>query len=318
MLFAFLCGAGSILTHYSSTPYVLFLALHYLLRVLPGRDRPVRELAVILLAASLVLAPWFVWATTVYGGSAVVSTALASSGTPPEDAGANLVKTALNLRDLFVPHLLRDVPRDPRSQGLTWGAVRDDFFTLYQGNLPLATGLLGGVLLVAEALRSRRSPGASRVDSPWFWLGFVAFAVVAGIAAQGGREPLGLAQTSQQPLIMLAVAFLAARFESWPRSLRCLAAAGILCDAALGVLLHFWLQSYPLALPDGWRGPLGLGPVDLRLMMAEWNWQGKIENGHRFVADLLGSGAWIPSILAAVLFTVGALTLMRRAVRRAA
>jgi hypothetical protein len=213
---------------------------------------------------------------------------------------------------------LRDVPRDPRSQGLTWGAVRDDFFTLYQGNLPLATGLLGGVLLVAEALRSRRSPGASRVDSPWFWLGFVAFAVVAGIAAQGGREPLGLAQTSQQPLIMLAVAFLAARFESWPRSLRCLAAAGILCDAALGVLLHFWLQSYPLALPDGWRGPLGLGPVDLRLMMAEWNWQGKIENGHRFVADLLGSGAWIPSILAAVLFTVGALTLMRRAVRRAA
>ena len=53
-------------------------------------------------------------------------------------------------------------------------------------------------------------------------------------------------------------------------------------------------------------------------MMAEWNWQGKIENGHRFVADLLGSGAWIPSILAAVLFTVGALTLMRRAARRAA
>ncbi|HZM69363.1 MAG TPA: hypothetical protein VFB95_03220 [Candidatus Cryosericum sp.] len=317
-LFAFLCGAASILTHYSSAPYVLFLVLHYLLRVLPRRERPARELGVIVLAASLVLAPWFVWATTVYGGSAVVSTALASSGTPPPTAGANLVKTALNLRDLFVPHLLRDVPRDDRSSGLTWGSVRNDAFTLYQGNLPLAIGSLGCILLVAELLRSRRSPAAARADSLWFWGGFAAFAVVAGIAAQGGREPLGLAQTAQQPLIMLVVAFLAARFESWPRPLRCLAAAGLLVDAGLGVVLHFWLQSYPLDLPDGWRGPLGLDLVDLRLMMAEWNWHGKVADRHWFVADLLGRLTWIPAILAAVLFAAGALTLLRRAARRAA
>jgi len=40
-LFAFVCGAAAILTHYSAAPYVLFLALHYLFFVLPaGRGRP--------------------------------------------------------------------------------------------------------------------------------------------------------------------------------------------------------------------------------------------------------------------------------------
>jgi hypothetical protein len=314
--FAFVCGAASILAHYSSVPYVLFLALHCVIRVLPRRERPARELATIVLASGAVLAPWFVWATTVYGASTVVSTAVGSSGSPPPTPGANAIKTLLNLRDLFVPHLLRDVPTDLRASGLTWGRVRDDAFTIYQGNLPLALGSLGCVLLMVEAARSRRSPGPARTDSLLFWAGLAAFAVLAGIGVHGGREPLGLAQTAQQPLVMLGVAFLAARFESWPRSLRVLAAAGLLLDGLLGVLLQFWLQSYPLDLPVGWRGPLGLGVDDLRRMMAEWNWRDKTAGMHRFVADALGSLARVPAVLAAVLFTTGVVTLLRQAGRR--
>jgi len=316
MLFAFICGAAAILTHYSSVPYVLFLALHYLLHVLPRRDRAARELAAIVLAAGLVLAPWFAWATSVFGAGRVVSTALVSSGKPLLTAGANLIKAALNLRDMFVPHLLREVPRDARSSGLTWGRIRDDAFTMYQGNLPLALGSLGAVLLVTEVVRSRRHPKAPRTDSLWFWAALAAFAVAAGIGVHGGREPLGLAQTAQQPLVMIGVAFLASRFEGWPRALRWLAAGGLLVDALLGVLLHFWLQSYPLELPDGWSGPLGLTRDDLLFTMAEWNWGVKRGGRHLFVADLLGSRTWFPAILVTALFVGAAVMLFRAAARR--
>jgi hypothetical protein len=315
MLFAFVCGAAAILTHYSSAPYVLFLALHFLFFVLPRSERPARELAAIVLIAGAVLAPWFVWAASVYGGRAVIATALASSGKPLPTAGENLAKAALNLRDMLVPHLLRDARRDAGSSGLTWGRVRDDSFTLYQGNLPLALGSLGAVLLAIEAARSRGRGGGARAGPVKFWAALAAFAVLVGVGVHGGREPLGLAQTAQQPLVMTGVAFLASRFNGWPRALRRLAAAGLLLDACLGVLLHFWLQSYPLELRDAWNGPLGLTRHDLQTMMAGWNWEAKQAGGHLFVADVLGRGAWIPEIIAAMLLATATVTLLRLAAR---
>ncbi|HEV8200083.1 MAG TPA: hypothetical protein VGS03_08685, partial [Candidatus Polarisedimenticolia bacterium] len=129
------------------------------------------------------------------------------------------------------------------------------------------------------------------------------------------RAPLGLAHTAQQPLVMIGVAFLASRFGAWPRWLRVLAAAGLLADACLGILLQFWLQSYPLDLPNDWRGPLGLTLHDLSLMMAGWNWGNKIGGGHRFVADVLDGAAWIPWATAAIVFAVGTFALLRLAWR---
>ncbi len=325
-LFAFVCGAAAILTHYSSAPYILFLALHQLFFVLPARQRPWRELAAIALAGTLVLAPWLVWAGSVYGGGTILSAGLASSGKPLPTAGANLEKAALNLRDTFVPPLLRDVPRDAGAPGSGWGRLRDEAFLMYQGNLPCALGSLGVVLLVIEAVREavrtrRRSsealrpPPSARPGSWGFWAALAGFVIVTGIGVQGSREPLGLAHTAQQPLVMIGVAFLAARFGTWPRGLRVLAAAGFLADACLGILLQFWLQSYPLDLPNDWHGPLGLTLRDLTLMMAGWNWGNKIGGGHRFVADVLGGAAWIPRATAVILFAVGTVSLLRLAWR---
>ncbi|HEV8202531.1 MAG TPA: hypothetical protein VGS03_21165, partial [Candidatus Polarisedimenticolia bacterium] len=243
-VFAFLCGAAAILTHYSSAPYILFLALHQLLFVLPARPRMWRELAVIVLAGTVVLAPWLAWAGSVYGGGTILAAGLASSGKPLPTAGANLVKATLNLRDTLVPPLLRDVPRDPGAPAFGWGRLRDEAFLLYQGNLPFALGSLGVVLLILEAVRTRRrsadaprsgeaprAKSSSRPDSWVFWAALAAFAIVVGIGVQGGRAPLGLAHTAQQPLVMIGVAFLASRFGAWPRWLRVLAAAGLLADA---------------------------------------------------------------------------------------
>jgi hypothetical protein len=314
-VFAFTCGAAALLTHYSSAPYILFLALHQLLFVLPARRHPWRELAVIALAGTLVLAPWLLWAGSVYGGGTILAAGLASSGKSLPTAGANLVKAALNLRDTLVPPLLRDVPRDPGAQAFGWGRLRDEAFLLYQGNLPFALGSLGVVLLILEALRTARRTRPLRPDSWVFWAALAAFAIVVGIGVQGSRAPLGLAHTAQQPLVMIGVAFLASRFGAWPRWLRVLAAAGLLADACLGILLQFWLQSYPLDLPNDWRGPLGLTLHDLSLMMAGWNWGNKIGGGHRFVADVLDGAAWIPWATAAIVFAVGTFALLRLAWR---
>jgi hypothetical protein len=316
ILFAFVCGAGAILTHYSSFPCVLFLALHYLFAIVPGRDRPIRDLGTVVLATALVLAPWLAWATAVYGARTVVSTAFTHSDRPLRSASENLTNAVLNLRDTFVPHVLRDAPRDTYSRGVTWGRIRDDSFTIYQGNLPFALGSLGAVLLAIEALRSRNRSGTPRVDSGWFWAALAAFAVLVGIGVQGGHQPLGLAHTAQQPLVMLGVAFLASRFDAWPPFLRRLAAVGLLFDACLGVLVHFWLQSYPFDLPNGWRGPLGLRREDLSFQMAYLNWRDKLDGRHLFVADLIAGRAWIPAALVAALLAVGTLTLVRLAARR--
>ena len=313
--FAFVCCAAGILVHYSAVPAAIFLASHYLF-VRPGaRARPVRNLGLIAASAVLILAPWFAWAATWYGPGAVVTDALESTGKALPDPGANVVKAALNLRDSLVPHLFRDVAWDSRSQGLNWGHVRDAAFLLYEGNLILALGCLGGALLVTDAFRRRPLVPSPRPDSAWFWAAFAAFNMITGIAVHGARMPFGLAYCAQQPIIYLGVVWIAVRFLDWPRWLRCVAAAGLLFDAAAGVLLHFWLQSYPLDRPECWTGPLGLRQQDLMIGMASWNWDQKIGNNVAFAGDLMADSTWLPTTAVAVALALAVAALLREATR---
>jgi hypothetical protein len=318
--FAFVCSAAGILVHYSAVPAAIFLALHYLFVLLGARVRPVRDLGLIAVSALLILAPWFAWAATYYGPGAVVTDALASTGQALPDLGANVLKAALNVRDSLVPHLVRDVAWDSRSRGLNWGHVRDAAFLLYEGNLVLALGSMGGALLVADAIRRRARGGeqrpiapGGRPDTAWFWAGFAAFNLIAGIAVHGARMPLGLAYCAQQPIVYLGVAWIAVRFLDWPRWLRCAAAAGILFDAAAGVLLQFWMESYPLDFPVSWTGPLGLTHDDLMIGMAEWNWGLKIGSHIVFAGDLLADSAWLLMTVVAAALVVAVAALLREA-----
>jgi hypothetical protein len=319
--FAFVCAAGGILTHYTAVPYALFLGLHYVLFILPRRERRVRDFVMTILPATLVLAPWFAWAAAVYGADAVVTTALATTGEPPATVAGRLGTAALNLRDTLVPHLLRDVAWDPRSTGLTWGHLRDATFLVYQGNLVFAPGACGALLLALEALSRRRrravvapSSDPRRPDTPWFWAAFVIFAVVVGIGVHSRHEPFGLAYCAQQPVIYLAIAFLAARFGEWPRSWRALAVLGLAVDALVGVLLHFWLQSYPLDLPDTFVGPLGLRRADLLVGTADWNWSLKQSAGLAFIGDTVAFRTTAIAAIAAI-FVFGLTTLVRAAAK---
>ena len=64
---AFVALSMGLLSHYSAGPYLVFLALHYLLRVYRERPRRFGELATIATVCGLFLATWFGWSIAVYG-----------------------------------------------------------------------------------------------------------------------------------------------------------------------------------------------------------------------------------------------------------
>src|SRR6266446_3758186 len=246
-LFAFVCLAGGILTHYSAAPYALCLGLHYVVRILPGRRAWPKEAGITLGLSAAILATFLGWSVSIYGLHATVGSTStvrdAAGAAPPEIA----MKTLLNLRDTIVPTFFRRAERDPLNAGLSWGTVRSAAFNLYQQNLPFALGVLGPLLLAYELWRSR----ASCADLPrvpcgrGFWAWLVGGTIVAGTAAHGTAAPLGLAHVTLQPLVMIGVAFLAARFKEWSRPVRVLLAAGLVVDLVFGIALQTWFQSAP-------------------------------------------------------------------------
>ncbi|HZM69364.1 MAG TPA: hypothetical protein VFB95_03225 [Candidatus Cryosericum sp.] len=312
---AFTCGAGAFLTHYATAPGILFLGLHYVLRVLPHRAKPARELAAALLACYVVLAPWFAWSLATYGVDKVTTAVKGSTGPAPSISERAAV-ALLNMRDTIIPELLRDVPRDARRPPFSWGGIRKTTESLYQRNLILGLGVFGACLLAAELVRSRASrrsplPRGER----WFWIGLPAFTFVVGIAAYNSHEPGGIAFNAQRPLFLIGVAFLASRFEDWPRWLRGVCLAGLLIDFVLGVLVQAWMESYVPNQPEGWQGPLGLVPGDLLMGTAQWNWMLKRDLGTPFLADVLGLPTWIPALVVTLLLATAVALLVRLAAR---
>jgi hypothetical protein len=316
LLFAAACGAGALLTHYSTLPALVFLAAHAAFALLPRRRFARRALLPAAALGLALLAPWFLFSLAVYGSGATAASAAESTGKALPDAGSNVAKIALNIRDTIVPHLLRGVPSDPRIEGRSWGALRDTAFTLYTRNLPFALGVLGLPLLLFCAAAARRAPpGPAPPDGRGFWLGLALWNVVAGLAVYGGRDPLGLAYSAQQPVVILAAAYLASRFASFPRPVRLLAAAGAVFDLLFGVLLNAFMQTRTPDVHADWRGPLGLRYADLQIGLGAWNWDMKTSAGYAFIADRLGGAVWLAGAAVVALATAGAVWLLREARR---
>ena len=66
--------------------------------------------------------------------------------------------------------------------------------------------------------------------------------VLLGIAVHGARDTWGLTHICLQPLILLALAFLAAKFATLTGPWKILLIVGALLDLLLGIVLHFALQ----------------------------------------------------------------------------
>jgi len=146
---------GAILTHYSAGPYVGVLAVAWLAMGWRRRRDPgfLRMTAAAAAAGACVLAPWFAWSVAQYGwhGTFLSNSSVTSLG---RWQGSHLVKIALNVRDTLLPPQARGFRGALFRQSSRWGALRDQFFLLYQINLPLAMGSVGCVAIAREAFRA--------------------------------------------------------------------------------------------------------------------------------------------------------------------
>ena len=314
LLFAAACGAGAVLTHYSAVPALVFLAGHGVFLLL--RSHPFARRAAVPAAALalLLLAPWFLFTFAVYGPGASASSALGSTGEALPELGSNVDRIALNLRDTLVPHLLRGVSSDQRIDGPSWGAARHTAYTLYTYNLLFGLGCLGLPLLLYAG--ARRRGGAATPDGPLFWIGLALWNIVVGVAVYGGRQPFGLAYSAQQPVIFLATAYLAARFASFQRPVRLVAAAGLVVDLLFGILLNAFMQTLSPDLPRDWIGPFGLRFADYEIGPGGRNWGAKQTEGYVYIADLLDGALWIAGAVALLLAALGTAWILREAARR--
>src|SRR5262249_51646776 len=160
----------------------------------------------------------------------------------------------------LVPHFARPgvaemAPLLAETDGYSYW--RDYWFPPYQGNLTIAMGLIGGFVaawcLTSMVLRRRGKTGITdavrtsvRRRGAWFWWILVVVATLLGIAVHGSLDRLGVAHICLQPLVLLGVAAVAANFARFAPALRVLIVLGAIVDFALGILLHFYVQSLPI------------------------------------------------------------------------
>lgn len=243
---AFLALAAGALVHYSAGPYLVFVAAHYLLVLFRQRQDKWRELATVTAVSGGLLATWFAWSIASYGPRATFAsntTLSIAQALHSKEEFARII--AGNVFSTVVPHPLhRGVRMDGFAQHNAAGQLRDYVFLIYQTNVILAMGAMGGPValywLYRIFWRDRRAPGARRRR---FWLTLVPCSVVLGIAVQPWNDLFGVAHVTLQPLVVLGLSLLAGSFASLPRLARRAILAGCVVDFALGVFLSAKVQN---------------------------------------------------------------------------
>ncbi len=250
-LFAASLAAG-ILTHYSAGIAGLVMAAAWIGRAWTRRaDRAWwQATAAGVLVGATVLATWFGWAISAFGskGTFLANTSVQASAANPDQ---QILRIGLNLHDTLVPHFLRPLDESLITQTNFWGALRDWWFQLYQVNLLFAFGLLGWLVLGAILLNAARRAAPSVRSG---WSAAIGASVLLGVGVHGARDTWGLAHICLQPLVLLGLALLAARWDSLARRWRIVLVAGAVFDLVFGLALHFAVQNLAF---ERWAGPHG-------------------------------------------------------------
>lgn len=242
---AFLFLAAGFLAHYSAGPYAVALVVAYFIWQRPRWRRPAfwRNTVACAVPAALLLATWFGWALSSFGDRGTFLTNTSVTETTAHSFSSFVHEKSLNLLHTLVPHPFRPVSHALIDQASRLGYVRDYFFQLYQVNLPVMFGSVGGLTLLWLLWRAwcarRERPAA---PPPSFWLWFAACTIVLGCAAYGGIDDWGVAHLCLQSLVGLGLAFIAAGLGMLPRWWRRVFVVGVAVDFVLGVGLQFFLE----------------------------------------------------------------------------
>jgi len=309
--------AAGALVHYSVGPYIVFLAAHYAVRTVVRLRSKWPELAASVALSGALLATWFGWSLSVYGKEATFgsNTAVIAASTAQE---SNLARKAANVVDTLVPHPLRKTNLDRWKQPNKAGYVRDYAFLIYQTSLIVAMGAVGGLAiawLFTKSISGRAGP--TRRGRRLFWLLLVIFCTIAGIAVVGEREKFGVAHICLLPLVFLGLTLLAGSFRRIPLPVRLGVLIGCAIDCAMGIMLHFRLQTMTFRT---WRDQAKQyavsddGPNLSNFAMG--NWLKKTDYGAVFLGDILAEHSSAIQTVLAALFTLAILVLALAAFNR--
>jgi hypothetical protein len=232
---------GGMLAHYSTGPWVIALAVAELVRNPAILRRCVgRQGLVIGLACAGLFSTWLGWSLVKLGSAATFGSNSTVRDGEGLAMGQRLGQVGQNLYYTGVPAFLRKLERDHYRSSDPVVNLRDAYFNAVQSSAPMMAGAFG--MLVAAALlwteRRQLDWRGLRYWGPLLGIGFV-----LGVAVHTEVVPLGLAQICLLPLALIAVAWLAARLPAHP-VLRVIALLGAATDLALGILLHFGIQSF--------------------------------------------------------------------------
>ncbi len=281
LITAALLLAGGMLAHYSAGPWICALVMGGACWLRARWRDPALLRAVLLggLLAGLLLATWLGWSAHAYGPTTTFlgnTTFALAPASPPLQRLAN---AGLNLWSTLSP-IPADITSAHLAQTSLTGSWRDFWFQLFQLKLPFAFGTMGAAVLWWLMVRTRHSGTAGY----WWLVGVVA--VVLGTATHTKVDLLGLVHISLQPLVLLGLAWLAASAAALPRWLQRAWAVGVGLDFALGIVLHFAVQSLAL---ERWLRP-GLAIPDYLATLpwpANANWLGKAGLQLVFLGDIL-------------------------------
>ncbi len=305
---ALLWLAAAVLAHYSAAPYVLVLASLHLWLDRRSLARPAwwRGTLRQALPALALASTWIVWACVASGMDGALGGRTTTVKQFVELApGARLGAFVDNLLRTLVPPPWLDIDHRFLAHGNALASLRDYAFSFYQTCLPGMVGL--GALLALGASRAWRA-----TRRPVLALVALALLVVVSVAVHPAPMRWGAGHICLQPLALLFLAAAVSRWDLLPSRLRFWSAVLVLFDAALGVVLHFALQTIPISLEE-------LARVGGPALRAEYglafanNASAKIALELTLLGDLVAV-PWIP----AALWTLSLLLALRLALQTAA
>jgi 4-amino-4-deoxy-L-arabinose transferase-like glycosyltransferase len=314
MVVAFSLLAMGTLVHYSAGIFVVLVSAHFLVVALWRMRRPAKLFVSITAISGAILATWFGWSLAIYGRT-TFSANTTVQGSSKYSVLSNGGKVLSNIYHTLVPHPIGLGYAEfagQLAQPTSYGKVRDYFFMMYEPNLIIAIGSVGGLLvidLLIRAMGRRRLPG--------FWLYFVAGAIILGPAVHGEPDYWGVTHVCLQPLVLIGLTFMAARARAQPAWFRIALAIGIVIDALFGVLLQFYCCSRVFRMVDPMRSYDVIAGSDTMNMTALTNYAGKIRSGWTFVGDRLGDTSRHALYALIVLITAWMLVEMVRQLRSA-
>jgi hypothetical protein len=301
---------AGVLVHYSAAPFAVAVGLH----CLATRFAPAMKIIASGLAAAALLSTWLIWSAAQLGIATTFHSPAVTTGAPDPTVAENLGRFSYNFMTSLVPHVFHSAGPNPESTVLrnvhTLRNLRDYYFTMAQTCLPTMIGVISGLAALIWMMQMFLSGDRRRRGEKQFWIFFLIFASVVGVAVNYTRTAVGSAHLTMVPIALMGVTLVAAWLPSARPGAFRIVLAGLAVDYCLGILLQFTLESMvPQLVIQGGRAFLVQDPELGGNTLGEY--YAKLEGGYVFWGDHLVD--WGPALqVVSVVTAVGVLWFLVR------